>query len=209
MTIIGSLPNLEVLKLLGNSFRGPEWRSIEGEFCQLKFLVLAYLDVVQWRADDTHFPRLQNLTIRSCYKLEEIPSCIGDISTLQLIELDDCAPSAMTSAKQIQEEQQFLGNYDLHLFEPRTEMAEDMTRFFNMAIHFCSWLWCKTSRAGSISRVELELFNVLRPSSNISISFFLILVVDIVRYTKKRTDAGAERERNERTEQICPIESSV
>ncbi|KAL0385069.1 UNVERIFIED_CONTAM: putative late blight resistance proteinR1B-16 [Sesamum radiatum] len=119
MTIIGSLPNLEVLKLLGNAFRGPEWRSIEGEFCQLKFLQLECCDVVQWRADDTHFPRLQNLTIRSCYKLEEIPSCIGDISTLQLIELDSCSPSAMTSAKQIQEEQQFLGNYDLQvLFSP-------------------------------------------------------------------------------------------
>ncbi|KAL0357578.1 UNVERIFIED_CONTAM: putative late blight resistance proteinR1A-10 [Sesamum calycinum] len=123
MTIIGTLPNLEVLKLLGNAFRGPEWRSIEGEFCQLKLLVLECLDIVQWRADDTHFPRLQKLTIRSCDQLEEIPSCIGDISTLQLIELVDCHPSAMTSAQQIQEDQQSLGNNDLEVRMIQTEIS--------------------------------------------------------------------------------------
>ncbi|KAK4402391.1 putative late blight resistance proteinR1A-10 [Sesamum angolense] len=122
MTIIGTLPNLEVLKLLGSAFRGPEWGSIEGEFCQLKLLVLECLDIVQWRADDTHFPSLQNLIIRSCDQLEEIPSCIGDISTLQLIELVDCHPSAMTSAKQIQEDQQSLENNDLEVRLIRTEI---------------------------------------------------------------------------------------
>ncbi|KAL0385065.1 UNVERIFIED_CONTAM: hypothetical protein Sradi_2900800 [Sesamum radiatum] len=77
---IGALPNLEVLKLRRSACQGPEWRPIEGEFCQLKFLLLEDLsDLVQWRVDDTHFPRLQRLIIRSCYKLEEIPSCIGDI----------------------------------------------------------------------------------------------------------------------------------
>ncbi|KAL0364586.1 UNVERIFIED_CONTAM: putative late blight resistance proteinR1A-10 [Sesamum angustifolium] len=114
---IGALPNLEVLKLRRSACQGPEWRPMEEEFCQLKFLLLEGLsDLVQWRVDDTHFPRLQRLIIRSCYKLEEIPSCIGDISTLQLIELDDCNPSAMNSAEQIQEEQQTLGNYDLQVY---------------------------------------------------------------------------------------------
>ncbi|KAL0364584.1 UNVERIFIED_CONTAM: putative late blight resistance proteinR1B-16 [Sesamum angustifolium] len=122
MTIIGTLPNLEVLKLLGNAFLGPEWRSIEGEFCQLKLLVLKCLDIVQWIADDTHFPRLQKLTIRSCDQLEEIPSCIGDISTLQLIELVDCHPSAMTSAQQIQVDQQSVGNNDLEVRMIQTEI---------------------------------------------------------------------------------------
>ncbi|KAL0421807.1 UNVERIFIED_CONTAM: putative late blight resistance proteinR1A-10 [Sesamum latifolium] len=113
---IGALPNLEVLKLQRSACQGPEWRPIEGEFCQLKFLLLEGLsDLVQWRVDDTHFPRLQRLIIRSCYKLEEIPSCIGDISTLQLIELDDCNPSAMNSAEKIQDEQQSFGNYDLQV----------------------------------------------------------------------------------------------
>ncbi|KAL0385064.1 UNVERIFIED_CONTAM: putative late blight resistance proteinR1A-4 [Sesamum radiatum] len=115
LKIIGALPNLEVLKLQRNACQGPEWRPIEGEFCQLKFLLLEGLDVVQWRADDTHFPRLQNLIIRSCCRLKEIPSCFGDIYTLELIELVDCRITALISAKQIQREQQNLENYELEV----------------------------------------------------------------------------------------------
>ncbi|KAL0364587.1 UNVERIFIED_CONTAM: putative late blight resistance proteinR1A-10 [Sesamum angustifolium] len=59
LNIIGALPNLEVLKLQRNACQGPEWRPIEGEFCQLKFLLLEGLDIVQWRADDSYFPCLQ------------------------------------------------------------------------------------------------------------------------------------------------------
>ncbi|KAL0421808.1 UNVERIFIED_CONTAM: putative late blight resistance proteinR1A-4 [Sesamum latifolium] len=115
LKIIGALPNLEVLKLRRNACQGPEWRPIEGEFCQLKFLLLEGLDVVQWRADYTHFPRLQNLIIRSCYRLKQIPSCFGDIYTLELIELVDCRITALISAKQIQREQKCLENYELEV----------------------------------------------------------------------------------------------
>ncbi|KAL0357577.1 UNVERIFIED_CONTAM: putative disease resistance RPP13-like protein 3 [Sesamum calycinum] len=56
LNIIGALPNLEVLKLRRNACQGPEWRPIEGDFCQLKFLLLEGLDIVQWRAENTHSP---------------------------------------------------------------------------------------------------------------------------------------------------------
>ncbi|KAL0306763.1 UNVERIFIED_CONTAM: hypothetical protein Sradi_6093600 [Sesamum radiatum] len=38
MTTIGSLPNLEVLKLHDDAFEGSEWNPIEGEFLRLKAL---------------------------------------------------------------------------------------------------------------------------------------------------------------------------
>ncbi|KAK4441010.1 hypothetical protein Salat_0435900 [Sesamum alatum] len=38
MAIIGSLPNLEVLKLDWFAAKGPEWNPVEGEFLQLKTL---------------------------------------------------------------------------------------------------------------------------------------------------------------------------
>ncbi|XP_057773788.1 putative late blight resistance protein homolog R1A-3 [Salvia miltiorrhiza] len=94
-----------------------EWEIEEGdEFSSLQFLQLNYLDVVRWRADETNFPRLRHLILRGCYHLEEIPAGIGEIPTLQLIELEECSDSAVASAKQIQEEQQSeYGNYDLQL----------------------------------------------------------------------------------------------
>ncbi|KAK4394650.1 hypothetical protein Sango_1619300 [Sesamum angolense] len=113
MTTIGALPNLEVLKLQYDACRGTEWEPLEGEFCQLKYLRLCSYDLVHWRANETHFPRLQYLSIRYCVKLEEIPSSIGEISTLRMIELLDCPPSVVNSAKQLQEEQEGMGNEDL------------------------------------------------------------------------------------------------
>ncbi|XP_022847056.1 putative late blight resistance protein homolog R1A-3 [Olea europaea var. sylvestris] len=115
MTIVGSMPNLEVLKLLRNSFVGPEWEPTEGEFRKLKFLLLREIDLVHWKADDTRFTRLEHLILRQCFELKEIPCSIGDIPTLQIIDLDDASPSAVTSAKQIQEEQKNWGNDSLQV----------------------------------------------------------------------------------------------
>ncbi|XP_022846335.1 putative late blight resistance protein homolog R1B-17 [Olea europaea var. sylvestris] len=115
MTIVGSMPNLEVLKLRYHAFYGPEWEPGEGEFCKLKFLLLHSMRLKQWRADKTHFPSLVRLILRACLELEEIRCSIGDISTLQIIDLDDASPSAVTSAKKIQEEQRNLGNDSLQV----------------------------------------------------------------------------------------------
>ncbi|KAI3464151.1 hypothetical protein Pfo_020814 [Paulownia fortunei] len=105
MRMISALPNLEVLKLRCYAFRGPEWETYEGEFPQLKFLLLEDTDLVHWRADDGCFPSLQILIIRHCYKLKEIPLQIGSIPTLNMIELFDGNPSVVASAKQMQEDQ--------------------------------------------------------------------------------------------------------
>ncbi|KAL0342839.1 UNVERIFIED_CONTAM: putative late blight resistance proteinR1A-10 [Sesamum calycinum] len=84
--------------------------------CQIPWksmTTIGALPNLEWRANETHFPRLQYLSIRYCVKLEEIPSSIGEISTLRMIELLDCPPSVVNSAKQLQEEQESMGNEDL------------------------------------------------------------------------------------------------
>ncbi|KAJ9553990.1 hypothetical protein OSB04_018035 [Centaurea solstitialis] len=113
MSMIQLLPNLEVLKLQGILFTTErEWDASEKQFPQLKFLKLS-LDIKHWKASSTSFPRLKQLTLRSCEYLEEIPLEIGEIVTLELIEIKYCNNSVVKSVKRIQQEQQDVGNDEL------------------------------------------------------------------------------------------------
>ncbi|KAL0417080.1 UNVERIFIED_CONTAM: hypothetical protein Slati_3539900 [Sesamum latifolium] len=116
MTIIGSLPNLKELCLFGYAFEGPEWNPVEGEFLRLEKLMIDKSNLVWWRAENIHFPNLKLLWLSYMYNLEEIPLSIGDIATLQKIELHGCKESAQDSAKQIAEEQYNNGNESLHVY---------------------------------------------------------------------------------------------
>ncbi|KAL2559336.1 putative late blight resistance protein-like protein R1B-16 [Forsythia ovata] len=110
---IGRLPNLEVLKLLFKSFEGKRWDMKDEEFLKLKYLKLDNLDIAQWIASSDHFPCLERLVLLRCKQLEELPSCLGDVPTLQVIEMQWCSTSAAESARQIQENQKDMGNDDL------------------------------------------------------------------------------------------------
>lgn len=114
---IENLPNLEVLKLSDGAFVGEVWNMGEaGKFPKLGFLGLYFLDIVRWTASESvqdHFPRLVKLELDCCYKLEEIPACLGDIANLQMIVVSYCRNSVVTSIKQIEEEQKSMGNEDL------------------------------------------------------------------------------------------------
>ncbi|KAL2254087.1 putative late blight resistance protein homolog R1B-17 [Sesamum indicum] len=105
MNKIGELPNLEVLKLRKDHFDSSMWEPSEGGFSRLRFLLLEDLDLVNWIADYSHFPRLEHLVIRGCSDLEEIPPGIGEITTLEIIEVQRSSASAVASALKIQEEQ--------------------------------------------------------------------------------------------------------
>ncbi|KAK4427724.1 hypothetical protein Salat_1541400 [Sesamum alatum] len=115
MNEIGKLPNLQTLKLEFGYFQSGKWEANDGEFCQLQFLLMENLSLANWAADDTHFPRLEHLVIRLCRYLEEIPLAIGDIPTLKVIEVRGCNPSAVASARAIQEAQLDVGNDDLQV----------------------------------------------------------------------------------------------
>lgn len=97
MKVIGSLPVLQVLKLqICRYFDEFEWKTSDNE--------------LPWMTEDTDFPRLRRLVIRNCSRLKEIPSCIGDIPTLESIELFQASRSVINSARQIEEEQLDMGN---------------------------------------------------------------------------------------------------
>ncbi|KAI3464089.1 hypothetical protein Pfo_020752 [Paulownia fortunei] len=116
LTMIGSLPYLEVLKLETNSVTGSKWNPVEGEFLRLKFLkICCCSDLIYWNADNSHFPVLENLVLDRLFKLDEIPSGIGEIPTLGVILLVYCSESAAISAMKILEEQESLGNEGLQV----------------------------------------------------------------------------------------------
>ncbi|KAL0384889.1 UNVERIFIED_CONTAM: putative disease resistance protein [Sesamum radiatum] len=115
MTVIGSLPNLEVLKLRSFDFEGSVWKPNEGEFTKLMYLLIHDTSLEHWHADSTHFPQLRHLCLNFCSNLEAIPPEIGDIGSLEMIELCECSSSVVASAMLIQEEQQSLGNDGLRV----------------------------------------------------------------------------------------------
>ncbi|KAL8228367.1 hypothetical protein R6Q57_015951 [Mikania cordata] len=114
MSTIQRLPNLEVLKLLNFAFEGPSWNT-GGQFHRLKFLKLQNLDIQQWSAYSTSFPCLKRLVLLECYYLKGIPDEVGDIPTLEMIDVDKRNESVVRSANKIQEDQQAMGNYELKI----------------------------------------------------------------------------------------------
>ncbi|XP_027062228.1 putative late blight resistance protein homolog R1A-3 [Coffea arabica] len=121
MAAIGNLPNLEVLKLLEEAFEGEIWEMEAEKFPKVRFLKLASLNIVKWTAsseyeyeDQDYFPRLQKLVLESCDALQEIPSCLGNSSTLEIIEVSKC-PNCARSLEEIEDEQRSNGYTDLKI----------------------------------------------------------------------------------------------
>ncbi|KAL8551750.1 hypothetical protein ACS0TY_000716 [Phlomoides rotata] len=117
MSIIGILEKLEVLKLGRlTGLEGERWDTREGEFQKLKFLKLDQLqDLMEWNVESSsHFPTLQRLVLSHCKKLQEIPCKIGEIETLQMIEIKgQCAESLVESSKLIKQHIKDMEDEDL------------------------------------------------------------------------------------------------
>ncbi|KAL8544346.1 hypothetical protein ACS0TY_004766 [Phlomoides rotata] len=123
---IGSLPLLQFLALRFACV-GLKWETAEGNFCSLRVLKIWCYDLRYWETDSVHFPRLEHLRLHVLEKLEEIPSCIGDIPTLKSILVRDCNKSVTDSAKRIKVEQEENGNEDLQVVIKTRYMREDWT----------------------------------------------------------------------------------
>ncbi|CAH1439374.1 unnamed protein product [Lactuca virosa] len=115
MSIIQSLPNLEVLPIKGNGFEGTQWETDDEQFQRLKFLRLKKLNTRQWEASSINFPCLERLEVLNCIDLEEIPLELGDISTLERIHIENCGASLLVSFRKIRQEQDDVGNYELNI----------------------------------------------------------------------------------------------
>lgn len=72
-------------------------------------------DLICWDAESSNFPVLETLVLWYLSELEEIPSGIGEIPTLERIEMYDCSESANVSAIKILEEQESIENLDFRV----------------------------------------------------------------------------------------------
>nr|AAT39283.2 Late blight resistance protein, putative [Solanum demissum] len=98
------LKHLEVLKLYRVEFGDHgEWKVSSGKFPKLKILKLEYVSLMKWIVADDAFPNLEQLVLRGCRYLMEIPSCFMDILSLQYIKVENCNESVVKSAMTIQE----------------------------------------------------------------------------------------------------------
>ncbi|KAK4736394.1 hypothetical protein R3W88_000091 [Solanum pinnatisectum] len=110
MSNIGRLPNLVVLKLVHRAFHQGKWDIEDEEFPTLKVPKLRYLKITTWDASSESLSNLEQLLVESCFHLQEIPSVVGEILTLKMIEVKRCGESLENSVRQIQEEQEGYGN---------------------------------------------------------------------------------------------------
>ncbi|KAG8388541.1 hypothetical protein BUALT_Bualt02G0136200 [Buddleja alternifolia] len=116
MRTIAKLQTLEVLKLRGYAFRGPNWEVNEWDFLGLKRLLIEDSDLEYLGDSFNCFPLLECLIIRHCYKLKKIPYAIGKIHRLKMIRLVDCNPSVVAHAKEIQKARESCGDKALKVF---------------------------------------------------------------------------------------------
>ncbi|XP_058184413.1 putative late blight resistance protein homolog R1B-16 isoform X2 [Rhododendron vialii] len=105
LSILQTLPSLEVLKLLDKACEGPVWNTSEEGFSRLKYLKLKHLDIKEWNASEDQFPSLVVLVIEGCENLERIPIDFAKLNELCEINLTACSRSVAISALDIRKEQ--------------------------------------------------------------------------------------------------------
>ncbi|KAG5608218.1 hypothetical protein H5410_019499, partial [Solanum commersonii] len=112
------LPNLEELKLKDCESEDDVWRLTDKDIVKsLKLLLLSYPNLKLWEASSDNFPNLKRLVLKNCQDLQEIPTDFGEICTLESIELHDCTTTAKDSVRNIEQEQEDMGNNILKQFE--------------------------------------------------------------------------------------------
>ncbi|XP_049391769.1 putative late blight resistance protein homolog R1A-10 [Solanum stenotomum] len=111
------LPNLEELKLKHCRGEDDIWRLTDKDiFKSLKLLLLSELNLKGWEASSDNFPNLKRLVLKKCKDLQEIPTDFGEICTLESIELHDCTTTAEDSVRNIEQEQEDMGNNILKVY---------------------------------------------------------------------------------------------
>ncbi|XP_073121180.1 putative late blight resistance protein homolog R1A-3 [Henckelia pumila] len=111
MDIIGSLPNLQVLEVIDTpGADASEWTPVEGQFLRLKYFFSTLDYLVKWEVEKEHFPSLESLILKHALWIDEIPCGVGEMDSLQLIELQNCTESLVNSAKEIEQQHHENGN---------------------------------------------------------------------------------------------------
>ncbi|KAK6153297.1 hypothetical protein DH2020_012936 [Rehmannia glutinosa] len=126
--IFASLPSLEELKLRCYAFRGQKWETEDVGFLGLKVLTIEDTDLVHWTVGRGSFRSLRCLSLKHCYKLEQIPREFCYF--LSEIELVDCNPLAVACAKQMGKQSHVLNEGDFEM----KHIDKVGAHTFNMAI---------------------------------------------------------------------------
>ncbi|KAH6758117.1 hypothetical protein C2S52_023003 [Perilla frutescens var. hirtella] len=114
--MVGFLPYLRYL-YLDKVKGGPEWSPVEGGFPNLKALAIRKCpNLICLNADSSHFPILERLSLIDLSKLDNFPSGLGEIPTLENIRLEGCSVSlAMSAMRMLVEQEEEQGNDDIRL----------------------------------------------------------------------------------------------
>ncbi|XP_031122059.1 putative late blight resistance protein homolog R1B-14 [Ipomoea triloba] len=112
MYILGSLEELEILKLEENAFRGEFLDLSNVSFKHLQLLRMGRTDLVSWTASKNSFPVLKYLHLRHCANLDAVPPAFAEIESLRVVELFCTNSRAAISARDIFKQKQEKENTD-------------------------------------------------------------------------------------------------
>ncbi|XP_058068504.1 putative disease resistance protein At1g50180 [Magnolia sinica] len=90
MATLEKLPNLRILRLLLDSYKGKEMVCSAQGFPRLESLHVVRLpELVDWRVEEGAMPRLLHLLIRRCWTLKMLPEGLQFVTTLKKLEVQD------------------------------------------------------------------------------------------------------------------------
>ncbi|KAH6770554.1 hypothetical protein C2S52_015357 [Perilla frutescens var. hirtella] len=101
ISVLGSIKNLEELKLKDNAFVGDKWEVNNEGFPNLQTLQIESLYFKHWKSLSNHFPQLRRLMLSRCKELREIPIGLAHIRTFRELHLCGCNKYAAESAQSI------------------------------------------------------------------------------------------------------------
>ncbi|KAJ8562883.1 hypothetical protein K7X08_031335 [Anisodus acutangulus] len=104
LSAIAALPKLEILELnRGDFVEDHEWDASEDIFQSLKTLCLDGVNLKEWQVDTETFPKLEELILKECNELTEIPFAFSDIITLKSMHVAHIYRDLGNSATEIKD----------------------------------------------------------------------------------------------------------
>ncbi|KAG5575733.1 hypothetical protein H5410_055867 [Solanum commersonii] len=101
LSAIAALPELEILEFMDCKFVEDEWDASEDIYQSLKTQSLLMVNLSEWQVDTETVPKLEELILKHCDHLWEIPCAFMDIHTLKSIHLTNINPELEDSAIKI------------------------------------------------------------------------------------------------------------
>ncbi|KAK4708452.1 hypothetical protein R3W88_029377 [Solanum pinnatisectum] len=103
-SLIAMYEDLEILEFMDCKFMEDEWDASEDIYQSLKTLSLLMVNLLEWQVDTETFSKLEELILKHCDHLWEIPCAFIDIHTLKSIHLTNINPELEDSAIEIKNE---------------------------------------------------------------------------------------------------------